>query len=153
MVAMVARKVVVAGATGLVGNAALRHFAGEAGVEVIALSRRKPRESYGARHVPVDLTDAAQCAGAAGELSSATHLIYAALYEGPNLIDGWRDQRQIDTNDRMLRNLMAALEPAAPSLLHVALLQCNKASGVHDLLLNVPAREARSEMYEQPNLY
>ena len=53
---MAGKKVVVAGATGLVGNAALRHFAGEAAVEVIALSRRKPRELYGARHVPLDLT-------------------------------------------------------------------------------------------------
>ena len=150
---MAGKKVVVAGATGLVGNAALRHFAGEAGVEVIALSRRKPRELYGARHVPVDLTDAAQCAGAASELSGATHLVYAALYEGPNLVDGWRDQQQIDTNDRMLRNLMAALEPASPSLKHVALLQGTKAYGVHVRPLTVPAREGRSEMYEQPNFY
>src|SRR5436190_17295528 len=131
MVAMASKKVVVAGATGLVGNAALRHFAGEASVEVIALSRRKPRELYGARHVRLDLTDAAQCADASNELAGATHLIYAALYEGPNLIDGWRDQQQIDTNDRMLRNLMAALEPAAPALKHVTLLQGTKAYGVH----------------------
>ena len=153
MVAMVAKKVVVAGATGLVGNAAVRHFAGAAGVEVIALSRRRPRELYGARHVPIDLTDAAQCAGAANELAGATHLIYAALYESPNLIDGWRDQQQIDTNDRMLRNLMAALESAAPALKHVALLQGTKAYGVHVRPLTVPAREGRSEMYEQPNFY
>jgi nucleoside-diphosphate-sugar epimerase len=150
---MAGKTVVVAGATGLVGNAALRHFAGEAAVEVIALSRRKPRELYGARHVPLDLTDAAQCAAAASELAGATHLVYAALYEGPNLVDGWRDQRQIETNDRMLRNLMAALEPAAPALKHVTLLQGTKAYGSHVRPLKVPAREGRSEMYEQPNFY
>src|SRR6266851_5340214 len=150
---MAARKVVVAGATGLVGNAALRHFDRSGGAEVVALSRRKPRELYGARHVPIDLTDPAQCTRAATELQGATHLIYAALYEGPNLIDGWRDQHQIDTNDLMLRNLMAALEPAAPSLRHVALLQGTKAYGVHVRPLTVPAREGRSEMYEQPNFY
>jgi nucleoside-diphosphate-sugar epimerase len=153
MVAMAGKKVVVAGATGLVGNAALRHFAGEAAAEVIALSRRKPRELYSARHVELDLTDAVKCAGAAGELNGATHLVYAALYEGPNLIDGWRDQRQIETNDRMLRNLMAALEPAAPALKHVTLLQGTKAYGSHVRPLKVPAREGRSEMYEQPNFY
>ena len=71
----------------------------------------------------------------------------------PNLIDGWRDQQQIDTNDRMLRNLMAALEPAAPALRHVALLQGTKAYGSHVRPLTVPAREGRSEMYEQPNFY
>jgi uncharacterized protein YbjT (DUF2867 family) len=41
---MLGKKVVVAGATGLVGNAALRHFGGAKGCEVTALSRRKPRE-------------------------------------------------------------------------------------------------------------
>ena len=102
---------------------------------------------------PVDLTDPAQCARAAAELQGATHLVYAALYEAPNLIDGWRDPSQIRTNDLMLRNLMAALEPAAPQLAHVALLQGTKAYGVHVRPLIVPAREGRSEMYEQPNFY
>ncbi len=146
------KKVVVAGATGLVGNAALRHF-GASACEVVALSRRKPRDLHGATYVQADLTDAAQCAGAAAQLRGATHLVYAALYEAQSLVDGWRDERQIATNDRMLRNLMAVLEPAAPSLRHVALLQGTKAYGVHVRPLTVPAREGRSEMYEQPNFY
>ena len=85
-------------------------------------------------------------------MQGTTHLVYAALYEGPNLVDGWRDANQIRTNDLMLRHLMAALEPAAPELRHVALLQGTKAYGVHVRPLIVPAREGRSEMYEQPNL-
>jgi nucleoside-diphosphate-sugar epimerase len=147
------KKVVVAGATGLVGNAALRHFGATGAAEVIALARRRPRELYGARHVALDLTDAAQCQAVASELRGATHLIYAALYEEPNLVDGWRDQKQISINDHMLRNLMGALEPVAPALKHVALLQGTKAYGVHVRPLTVPAREGRSEMYEQPNFY
>src|SRR6478609_8675541 len=150
---MAGKKVVVAGATGLVGNAALRHFGHAGGCDVVALSRRQPRELYGARHVSIDLTDPAQCAQAAAQLQGATHLVYAALYEAPNLIDGWRDPSQIRTNDLMLRNLMAALEPVAPQLRHVALLQGTKAYGVHVRPLTVPAREGRSEMYEQPNFY
>ena len=150
---MANKKVVVAGATGLVENAALRHFGSSGGCEVIALSRRKPRDLHGARHVAIDLTDAAQCARNAPQLQGATHLVYAALYEAPNLVEGWRDERQIRTNDLMLRNLMAVLEPAAPSLKHVALLQGTKAYGVHVRPLTVPAREGRSEMYEQPNFY
>src|SRR5260370_15136958 len=147
------KKVVVAGATGLVGNAALRHFGSSGGCEVIALSSRKTGELYAAGAVAMDLKDAAQCAGGAPLLRNATHLVYAALYERPNLVDGWRDESQIRTNDLMLRNLMAVLEPAAPSLRHVALLQGTKAYGVHVRPLNVPAREGRSEMYEQPNFY
>jgi nucleoside-diphosphate-sugar epimerase len=150
---MAGKKVVVAGATGLVGNAALHHFERATGVEVVALSRRRPRQLYGARHVPLDLMDAAQCAQAAPELAGTTHLIYAALYEAPSLIDGWRDQNQIAVNDAMLRNLMAALEPASPGLRHVTLLQGTKAYGSHVRPLKVPAREGRSEMYEQPNFY
>jgi nucleoside-diphosphate-sugar epimerase len=150
---MAVKKVVIAGATGLVGGAALRHFGGTAGCEVVALSRRKPRQLYGARHFPVDLTDPAQCQHAAPELRGATHLVYAALYEAPNLVDGWRDEGQIRINDAMLRNLMTVLEPAAPSLNHVALLQGTKAYGVHVRPLTVPAREGRSEMYQQPNFY
>jgi nucleoside-diphosphate-sugar epimerase len=150
---MAIKKVVVAGATGLVGNAALRHFGRVGGCEVVALSRRQPRDLYGARFVAADLTDAAQCAAAASTLQGATHLVYAALYEKPDLVDGWRDEQQIGINDRMLRNLMAMLEPTAPSLRHVALLQGTKAYGVHVRPLTVPAREGRSEMYEQPNFY
>ncbi len=149
---MANKKVVVAGATGLVGNAALRHFGSAGGVEVIALSRRKPRELYGARFVPADISDASQCARAAGDMRGATHLVYAALHEKPDLVGGWRDESQIRTNDLMLRNLMAALEPVA-ALKHVALLQGTKAYGVHVRPLTVPAREGRSEMYEQPNFY
>ena len=150
---MAIKKVVVAGATGLVGNAALRHFSSVGGCEVVALSRRQPRNLHGARYVPVDLADPAQCAHAAPELQGTTHLVYAALYEAPNLVDGWRDENQIRTNDAMLRNLMMALEPVAPALRHVALLQGTKAYGVHVRPLIVPAREGRSEMYEQPNFY
>ena len=150
---MASKKVIVAGATGLVGGAALRHFGVAGGCVVVALSRRKPRQLYGARHVAVDLTVSDQCRHAAAELRGATHLVYAALYESPSLVDGWRDPGQISTNDAMLRNLMAVLEPAAPTLRHVALLQGTKAYGVHVRPLKVPAREGRSEMYEQPNFY
>jgi nucleoside-diphosphate-sugar epimerase len=153
MCEMTDKKVVVAGATGLVGSAALRHFGAAGGCEVVALSRRQPRELHGARHVAIDLTDPGQCQHAAAELQGATHLVYAALYEAPNLVDGWRDPAQISINDAMLRNLMAVLEPVAPSLRHVALLQGTKAYGVHVRPLKVPAREGRSEMYEQPNFY
>jgi NAD(P)-dependent dehydrogenase (short-subunit alcohol dehydrogenase family) len=46
---MPSRKVLIAGATGLVGYAAMKHFAREPGCEVIAVSRRRPDETLGAR--------------------------------------------------------------------------------------------------------
>ena len=60
---MADKKVVIAGATGLVGNAALRHLGRAGGCDVVALSRRKPRGLYGARHVSTDLTDQAGATG------------------------------------------------------------------------------------------
>ena len=92
---MANKKVVVAGATGLVGHAALRHFGISGGCQVVALSRRNPRELHGAHYVQADLTVSAQCNRAAPELKGATHLVYAALYETPSLVDGWRDPNQI----------------------------------------------------------
>jgi nucleoside-diphosphate-sugar epimerase len=71
----------------------------------------------------------------------------------PGLVEGWRDERQIQTNDRMLRNLLGPLVATAPGLRHVTLLQGTKAYGVHVRPLAVPAREGRSEMREQPNFY
>jgi nucleoside-diphosphate-sugar epimerase len=143
------KTVLIAGASGLVGYAALKHF----GAQAIALSRHAPAALHGARHMAVDLTDEAACRDAAAAWRDVTHLVYAALYERPNLVDGWRDDEQIRTNDRMLRNLLEPLMAAAPGLRHVTLLQGTKAYGVHVRPMKVPAREGRSEMREQPNFY
>jgi len=147
------KKVLVAGATGLVGRAAMKHFATEPGCEVVALSRRKPDETFGARWLPIDLTDQAACAALTPEFAGVSHLVYAALYEQPTLVAGWREQEQIRTNEAMLKNLFEPLKQAASGLRHVALLQGTKAYGVHVRPLTVPARENRSEMHEQPNFY
>jgi nucleoside-diphosphate-sugar epimerase len=149
---MAEKTVLVAGASGLVGYAALKHFAAAADTDVIALSRRRP-VGTGARHLAVDLADGAACRAAAEQLRDVTHLVYAALFELPGLVEGWRNDRQIETNGRMLRNLLDPLMAAAPGLRHVTLLQGTKAYGVHVRPLAVPAREGRSEMREQPNFY
>jgi nucleoside-diphosphate-sugar epimerase len=147
------KKILIAGATGLVGAAAMKHFASEPGCEVLALSRRRPLETHGAGWRPVDLTDAAACAALAPEFAGVTHLVYAALHERPGLVAGWLEDEQIRTNDAMLRNLFGPLEAAARGLRHVTLLQGTKAYGVHVRPLQVPARENRSEMHEQKNFY
>ena len=146
------KTVLVAGATGLVGYAALKHFVCLPDVDVIAVSRRVP-PSFDGRHLALDLTDAAACSAAGESLRDVTHLVYAALFELPGLIEGWRNDQQIATNARMLRNLLGLLIQAAPGLRHVTLLQGTKAYGVHVRPIAVPAREGRSDMREQPNFY
>jgi nucleoside-diphosphate-sugar epimerase len=156
-----ANTVLVVGASGLIGTAAIDAFL-DAGWDVIAVSRRKP-EVFSTReftHLAVDLQDAQACQQCFGALTTVTHVVYTAVYEKPGLIAGWRDPEQMDTNLRMLRNLMEPLAKAAP-LQHLTLLQGTKAYGlvptrvgnsVQTQPIRVPARE-RYPRVEHPNFY
>ena len=137
--------VLVAGASGLVGAAAVESFA-RSGWDVVALSRRPPQAPV--RHVRVDLRDPDATAAAVAGLAPS-HLVYTALYEKPGLIPGWRERDQMTTNLTMLRNL---LDPLAPGLAHVTLLQGTKAYGVHLHPIPVPARE-RHPRDDHENFY
>jgi nucleoside-diphosphate-sugar epimerase len=150
---MTRKKVLVAGASGLVGYAAIRHFLDVEGCEVVAVSRRKPEGIDGAHFIAADLTDAAACAKLFGAMSDITRVIYAALYEAPGLVAGWREAEQITINDSMLRNLLGPLENASPGLRHVSLLQGTKAYGVHARAIPNPSREDRDEARDIPNFY
>src|SRR5215467_4578876 len=125
------KTVLVAGASGLVGYAAMKHFSTNPEWDVIAVSRRRPDETLGVRFITADLTDTGTCADIFGRLREVTHVIYAALYERPDLVAGWCDPEQIAVNDRMLRNLLEPLESTARSLQHVSVLQGTKAYGSH----------------------
>jgi nucleoside-diphosphate-sugar epimerase len=131
----------IAGATGIVGSAAAGHFSALPGWRVITLSRRAPAAMTGARHVSLDLLDATACRHALSRLGDITHLFYAALYEKPDLVAGWRDREQMDVNLAMLRNLLDALERAARGLRHISIMQGTKAYGLHDKQVPVPAKE------------
>jgi nucleoside-diphosphate-sugar epimerase len=150
---MSAKTVLIAGATGLVGQAALEVFGRQPGTRVIALSRRRPEDLFGAEHRALDLRDRGAAMAVASEFRDATHVVFAALYERPDLIAGWRDPEQIRINDEMLRNLLDPLLCVARGLRHVALLQGTKAYGVHVRPMQVPAREGRSEARDIPNFY
>ena len=147
------KTILVVGASGLVGYAAMKHFSAKPQCEVIAVSRRRPDNVFGARFMAADLTDPRACADLFGSLSEVTHVVYAALYERPDLIGGWLEAEQIAINDRMLRNLMEPLENVAKGLAHVSLLQGTKAYGSHVRPMKIPAREGRSEMRDIPNFY
>jgi nucleoside-diphosphate-sugar epimerase len=145
-------KVLVAGATGVVGQAALEHFATLDGWDVIGVSRRDPRVA-GAIHLPLDLLDGDACRAAVDEhLTDVTHLVYAALFEKPGLLQGWYEQDQMDTNLSMLRNLLDPLATKATGLEHVSLLQGTKAYGAHVGELVQPGKE-RAPRHPHANFY
>jgi nucleoside-diphosphate-sugar epimerase len=139
---MPAGKVLIAGSSGVVGQAAVKTFAA-AGWDVIAVSRRAPDLAPAAqwRHLALDLVDAHACSSAMQAMSGVTHVVYAALHEKPGLVAGWRDDDQMTTNLAMLRNLLTPLRDQA-SLAHVSLLQGTKAYGAHLKPFAVPARES-----------
>ncbi len=103
---MTTEKVVIAGATGLAGHAAVRNFVRQADCEVMALSRRARRDEAGATYLPLDLLDRQACANFANDHADTTHLVYAAVHEQGALTDGWRDGGPIETNDQMFRNFI-----------------------------------------------
>src|SRR5215470_13625761 len=102
-------KVLVAGASGVVGYSAVKHFVGVPGCAVVGLSRRTPLDLDSATLVSVDLNDAYACRTVVAEHRDVTHLVYAALFEKPGLVAGWRARDQMETNLQMFRNLLDPL--------------------------------------------
>jgi len=144
-------KVVVLGALGLVGRAVIGALEDRRDWEVIGVSRRAPDFSSRARFLQLDLTDRDACRQvfAAPELNDVSHVVYAALFEKPDLIAGWQDAEQIETNLSMLRNVLDFL---GSSLRHVTLLQGTKAYGAHIKPMTNPGRES-DPRHEGPNFY
>jgi nucleoside-diphosphate-sugar epimerase len=142
----------VAGASGLVGFAAARHFSRLPDWKVVAVSRRIPDGLDGVDLISVDLLDREACATVFGAMQDVTHVVYAALYEKPGLIRGWRERDQMETNLRMLENLFEPLGAAARGLTHVTLLQGTKAYGAHLGPIPIPARE-RASRHPHENFY
>ena len=153
-----ANRVLIAGASGLVGYAAVRHFATLPGWEAVGVSRRVPVGlPQEAELLSVDLLDEEACERAFGAMSGVTHLVYAALQEIPGLMPGWVDPEVMERNGRMLRNLFEPLSRAASGLEHISLLHGTKAYGLHHPSVGakgvkVPLRE-REPRKEHPNFY
>ncbi|MEZ0053370.1 nucleoside-diphosphate-sugar epimerase [Mycobacterium sp. MAA66] len=136
------QRVLIAGASGLIGIAAIEKFL-DAGWDVVGISRRKPELPSGRDFdfVPVDLRDRGLAHVALGTLTDVTHIVYTALYEKADLVAGWSDPEQIAINNAMLRNTVEPVVASAPGLRHVSILQGTKYYGVHLHPIAIPARE------------
>ncbi|MEW9853874.1 NAD-dependent epimerase/dehydratase family protein [Novosphingobium sp. M1R2S20] len=145
-------RVAIAGASGVIGSAAVQAFA-SAGFEVLAISRRPPvvPEGTAFKHAALDLTDADQCRAWAAHTASVTHLVYAAVSEEPGLVSGWSDPRRIAENAGMFENLAAPLTRKG-TLRWAGLLQGTKAYGAHLHAMRLPARES-APRDPHPNFY
>ena len=135
------KNLLVVGATGLLGRAALKHFAKKSDWQCMGLSRRSP-ELDGVLHLHSDLMNKSSIATHRNLLKNVTHVVYAALYEMDNVIAGWQHREQIQTNATMFENLIQPVIKNAPNLKHISLLQGTKAYGIHLEPMKAPAKES-----------
>ena len=151
------KKILIAGASGLVGAAAVDLFARQPAWDTVAVSRRVPaRLAEGVTHVSVDLLDRHRCAEAFGAMHDVTHVVFAAVNEkADDLVGGWSDPEQVKKNGAMLENLFEPLSAVARNLQHVSILQGTKAYGVHLPQFGRPKVPLRESMPrpEHPNFY
>jgi nucleoside-diphosphate-sugar epimerase len=135
-------KVLVTGASGLLGVAAIEKFL-SAGWDVVGASRRKPelpsRRDFA--FLPVDLQDKQAARLAFERLTDITHIAYTALHEKSELVPGWSSKDQIETNNAMLHNVVEPVVGVATNFQHISILQGTKIYGVHLHPIPIPARE------------
>ncbi len=141
------RKVcIVAGALGIVGRALVEHLEESGEWEVIGLSRRAPDFSTRAQFVSVDLANAEDCRAKLAGLSHVTHIFYTAYAPGRSPAE------EVAPNLAMVANLVSTMEPVAPRLAHVQLIQGTKWYGNHLGPFRTPAKED-DPRHMPPNFY
>ncbi|HEX6443629.1 MAG TPA: SDR family oxidoreductase [Streptosporangiales bacterium] len=146
-------KVLVTGASGLLGVAAIEKFL-SAGWDVVGVSRRRPSLPSGREieFLSVDLRDADATRAALEPLTDVTHIAYTALHEKRELVEGWSSRDQIDTNNAMLRNVLEPVVRNAEGFRHISILQGTKIYGVHLHPIPIPARE-RDAVADHDNFF
>lgn len=145
-------KILIAGATGIVGGGAAQHFDNLPDWEVITLSRRVPDYNCHGKHISLDLTRRDSCERVLGAIDDVTHVIYAALYERPDVVTGWSEPEHLMINDLMFKNFFDALEPSNAQLRHISIMQGAKAYAVHLRPITIPAKESWPRD-SHPNFY
>ena len=140
------RSVLVAGAQGVIGQAAARHFSSLPGVTVYGLSRRQIEGLPEVKPVNVDLLSPEDVERAIAPLTEVTHIIFGAYIEKQT--PGERSS----VNVSLLRNLLTTAERHCPNLQHVTLYQGGKAYGADLGPFKTPAREDDPRLMS-PNFY
>lgn len=126
----------VAGANGVIGRNLVRHLQTQGDWNVIGLSRSGGPSEGRVRHVAVDLLNPHERLGKLEPLREVTHIFYAAFQDRPT----WAEL--VAPNLAMLVNLVEAVEPNAPRLAHINLMQGYKVYGAHLGPFKTPARES-----------
>ncbi|NTS30410.1 SDR family oxidoreductase [Phyllobacterium sp. BT25] len=129
------KKAVVVGANGIIGGNLIAHLAELGDWEIVGLSRRSGNAAGKLTHIAVDLLDVDDTRDKLAGLTDATHIFYAAYQDRPS----WAEL--VPPNLAMLINVVNAIEPIAPRLKHISLMQGYKVYGAHLGPFKTPARE------------
>ena len=127
---------VVVGARGVIGGNLIAHLEREGGWQIVGLSRRGGTDTATTRHIAVDLLNREQTAEKLAALTQTTHIFYAAYQDRPT----WAEL--VPPNLAMLTNVVDAIEPVAPQLEHISLMQGYKVYGAHLGPFATPAKES-----------
>ncbi|QRG70177.1 SDR family oxidoreductase [Brevibacillus choshinensis] len=137
------RKVaLVVGANGVIGSNLIHYLAQLPDWEIIGLSRRGGEASGSVRYIAVDLLEEADTHEKLQNLTHVTHVFYAAYQDRPT----WAEL--VPPNMAMLENVVHAIEPIAPKLQHISLMQGYKVYGAHLGPFKTPAKE--TDAYHMP---
>jgi len=138
--------VLVAGAQGVSGSAAVQHWSRIPDTKVYGLSRREAAPSVGVEHISVDLLNAADVRQKLETTRNITHIVFGAYIEKPTATE------KSQVNVAILRNLLDIVEATSPLLKHITFYQGGKAYGADLGPFKTPAREDDPRLMP-PNFY
>ncbi len=125
----------VVGANGVIGRNLIDHLITLPDWDVIGVSRRGGESVGRVRYVAADLLNIDDTREKLNSLTEVTHIFYAAYQDRPT----WAEL--VPPNLAMLVNTVETIEPIAPGLKHVSLMQGYKVYGAHLGPFKTPARE------------
>lgn len=136
----------VVGASGGIGQNLIQYLSELEDWEMVGLSRRKPDFRSKAQFISVDLLNQDDVQAKLRELTDITHIFYTAFYGGPTF------SGPVAENLAMLTNVVETIEPIAPQLERIVLIQGGKVYGKQLGPFKTPAKES-DPRHMPPNFY
>lgn len=125
----------VVGANGVIGRNLIDYLMTLPEWNIIGVSRRGGEDVNRLQYVAADLLNEEDAFAKLGNLTTVTHIFYAAYQDRPT----WAEL--VQPNLAMLVNVVNAIEPIAPNLQHISLMQGYKVYGAHLGPFKTPAKE------------
>ena len=139
-------RVLIAGAQGVSGRAALEHWRAVPSTQVVGLSRRAAPNEAGVEQISVDLLDIVDTRQKLSSIKDLTHVVFGAYVERAT------PSEKTEDNVAILKNLLDTIEETSPNLRHVTFYQGGKAYGADLGPFKTPAREDDPRLMP-PNFY